>query len=495
MKQSAVWIFACIYFIGTIAAQAQDNVFYDQAFWKKNPDVTLVKAEIEKDNSPTQLNRNGFDAVVMAINNAAPIETILFLLSIKGNEVNKITHDSRIYLHWAASRGNIEIMEHLLKLGSKTDVEDSHGYTPLNFAAANGQKNTKVYDLCLAHGADLQKEVNHDGANALLLAIGQDNDFTLTNYFISKGLDLNSKDANGNTAFNYAARSGNLAQMKRLQQKGVSFTDQALLMAAQGGRGSTTGTEIFEYLLSLGISPKTTNSKGDNVLHFLVRKPNQADNIRYFLSKDLNINETNKEGNSAFMIAAANGTPETLTQLLPLVKNINQANAKGVTALGLAVRSNTVPVVKILLDNGADVSMQDKEGDNLTAYLIQSYNPTRGGINELEQRYALLEAKGLNVAKVQGNGNTLYHLAIAKEDLPLLKWVANKGADINHKNKEGLTVLHKAAMTAKNDEILRYLIAAGASKKELTEYMETPFDLASENEYLAKQNISIDFLK
>ncbi len=495
MQHKIVRLFACFLLLGSLAVHAQENVIYDQAFWKKSPDVAMVKAEMEKGYSPTQLNRNGYDAVVMAINNAAPNETIMFLLSQKGNEVNKITHDSRIYLHWAASRGNIEVMEHLLKMGSKTDAEDSHGFTPLNFAAANGQKNTKVYDLCLAHGANLQKQLNHDGANALLLVIGQDTDFALTNYFVSKGLDLNSKDANGNTAFNYAARSGNIAQMKKLAEKGIAHTDDALLMAAQGGRGSTTGIEVYEYLIGLGINAGATNSKGENVLHFLVRKPNQAENIKYFLSKGVDINLPNKEGNTPFMLAATNGTPETLTSLLPLIQNINHVNEKGITALGFAVRSNSVAAIKFLSDNGADVNMQDTAGDNLTTYLVQAYNPIRGGISDFEERYAILAAKGLDVTKPQSNGNTLYHLAIAKDDIALLKWVASRGVDINHKNKEGLTVLHKAAMTAKNDEILKYLIAAGARKNEVTEYMETPFDLASENEYLVQQKISIDFLK
>ena len=74
------------------------------------------------------------------------------------------------------------------------DVQDSHGYTPVTFAAATGQKNIAVYDLCIKYGADLKKSVTQEGANVLLLAISQDKDLSLTNYFLSKGLDLNSTD-------------------------------------------------------------------------------------------------------------------------------------------------------------------------------------------------------------------------------------------------------------------------------------------------------------
>jgi ankyrin repeat protein len=179
----------------SLSAQAQKNTLLDQSFWQNKPEVSLVKAEVEKGNNPSQLNPSGFDPVVMAINSGASNELVKYLLAQPGNEVTKLTHDGRIYLHWAASRGNVELMEHLIAKGSKANVEDNHGMTVLNFAATGGQQNTQVYDLCLKNGADLKKDLNHDGANALLLVISNDKDFKLTDYFVLKGLSLKSTDA------------------------------------------------------------------------------------------------------------------------------------------------------------------------------------------------------------------------------------------------------------------------------------------------------------
>ncbi|RCR71044.1 ankyrin repeat domain-containing protein [Larkinella punicea] len=482
-----------ILFGTVLSAQAQKNVLLEPSFWQGKPDVSQVKAEIEKGNSPSQFNSNSFDPVVMAINAQAPNETIKYLLSQPGNEVSKITHDSRIYLHWAASRGNVELMEYLLAKGSKTTIEDSHGMTVLNFAAGNGQTNTRVYDLCLQNGADLKKDLNHDGANALLIAVANDKDLKLTDYFVSKGLNLKSTDAAGNNAFSYAARGGNIDILKALLQRGVPATDNALIMASQGGRRGATPIEVFQYLESLNLKPTATNKAGENVLHALVRRPKQNEIIQYFLAKGVDVNQADDEGNTVFMnAAAANRDLAVMEMLQPKVKNINQRNQKGVSALAMAVRGNSPEVVNYLLSKGADVKATDKNGDNLLAYLVQSYGPKT---DEFEAKLKLLQDKGLDIKAPQQNGNTLYHLAVTKNDLSLVKRLEALQIDVNTKNKEGITALHKAAMVSKDDAMLKYLLSIGAKKDIATNFKETAFDLASENESLSKSNVSVTFLK
>lgn len=487
--------------LGTIAqpgrsggAPQHRNTFLNQSFWQTNPDVNAVKAEIAKGHSPTEMNANAFDPVVMAINANAPNESIIYLIQQGGNDVNKLTHDSRTYIFWAAARGNTDVMQYVLSKGAKTDLQDSHGASPLTFAAGGGQKNTAVYDLLVANGVDLKKDVNHDGANALLLTVGNDDELALTAYFQSKGLALTSTDNDGNTAFNYAARAGNMEVMKKLLAKGVKPTDNAMVMAAMGSRRGPNGIEVFKYLESLGIKPATVNKQGNNALHYLVRRPGQLELIKYFLINGANVNQADEEGNTVFMNAAAsNSDIPTLELLVGSVKDVNKANKAGATALAMAVRSNSPEVVQYLVSKGADINTVDAKGNNLAFYLVESYNPRQ--TERFEPKLKLLQEKGFKFGTPQKDGNTLFHLAVAKNDLELLKKVAALGADVNAKNKEGVTALHKAAMISKNDALLKYLLSVGAAKEAKTDFDETAYDLASENDFLKKGNVSVDFLK
>jgi len=495
MKKIFLLSFALISFM--LSAQ-QKNTLLDQDFWKSKPDVAAVKAEIAKGNSATAFNPMSFDATTLAINNDAPNATIKYLIELDGNGIAKLTHDTRIYLHWAAFRGNTEIVDYLIAKGSDINLLDSHDTTPAVFAAVNGQNNVAIYESLFKAGLDPKKKYK-DGANLLLLGIAIDRDLTLTNYLITKGLSLKDTDSNGNTAFNYAARGGNITLLKTLIEKGVKYNDNALLIAAQGTRRGANTIEVYKYLADdLKLKPTATSKEGETVLHSLVRKPNQAEIITYFLAKGVDVNKADDEGTTALMNASSGKDVAVIELLLPKVKNINAVNTKGESALTMAVKGGSADVAALLIKNGADVNIKDKDGNNLAYYLIQSYRPQAGTDqkkDDFSDKMKLLQDKGLNFAATQKDGSTLYHVAIAKNDVLLLKKISELKVDVNAKNKESLTALHKAAMLSKDDVILKYLLSVGAKKDITTEFDETAYSLAKENEFLTKSNISVDFLK
>src|SRR5690606_24193340 len=323
MKQLAA-IFVCFL---TISSAAQEkNIFHDRAFWKENPTVETVKRKISEGHDATALNENAFDAIVYALIEKADDDAIKYLLTLPGNGIDKRTHDSRIYLHWAAYAGKTEMVKTLLEMGSSTTALDSHGATPLAFAAGSGLTDPEIYDLFIANGVKLSEEKNEDESNTLLLVAPYLKEEKQMDYFLNKGISLNSTDNNGDGIFNYAAKRGNIDFLKMLVKKGVDYKTpnkkggNAFLFAAQGTRGYENPIGVYEYLKSIGLKPNVVTKDGSTPLHRLAVGNSEPAIFEFFLAANANVNQKDSEGNSPFLNAASRNKLE-IVQLLS--KNVN----------------------------------------------------------------------------------------------------------------------------------------------------------------------------
>jgi len=451
--------------MGILHAQ-ESNVFLDRNYWKENPSIADIETKIKEGHNVAALNKHYFDAVSYALIEKVDNTTIKFLLTQKGNEVNKLTHDGRTYIFWAAYRDNLDMMEFLVSQGAKTDIIDSHGYSLLNFAAVTGQTNTKLYDFCIQHGAEVTKEKNHDGANPLLLVAPFITNYDLVDYFTAKGIDIHATDNRGNGIFNYAAKNVTIPFMDMLIKNEVAFKKvnnegaNAMIFACQGTRGTSNSLDKFQYLEKLGIIPNISTKKGKSPLHYLAAKIKDTTVIDYFLAKGVDINLKDQDGK---------------------------------TALTSAISRNSSKIVDYFIQKGAKTNVIDSKGNNLAYYLFDAFSPKK--TDQFDQKLKILRQNGLDITAVQKDGNTLFHLAINKNNIALLEKVHELGIDVNAKNKDGITALHKAAMQSKDDRVLKYLLSIGADKTIKTDFEESVLDLANENELLQKNNVTLNFLK
>ncbi len=472
-----------------------DNPFMDRKYWEAQPSLAELKANVAKGYSATEVNRGGFDPITFAIFSGNSTSTIQYLLA-QGNDINKRTHDSRTYLFWAASRGNIEMMNFLIENGARIDLVDSHGYSVAQFAAASGQSDTKVYDLLVKSGADLQNEKDHHGRSVLLVAAPRVKDMTLIDYFVDKGLSLDEIDDEGNGIFNIAAQGGNITVLKALVAKGVDTNkniktcENAMLFASRGGRGSSSSLEVFKYLERLGLEANVTSTDGVTPLHNIARSSNDLAIFEYFIDKGVDPNAVDEAGNTPLLNAVSRNKLEAIQYLVEKTEDINQRNKEGHSALTLAIQNNSASIVNYLISEGAQTDVVDNEGNNLAYYLFA----TRGNPRDYDEKVRALLSAGFNFEINQPDNSTIWHLAIAKNNLELLEKVKGFGADINAKDNQGNTVLHYAAMKATNTKILEFLVANGADVNATTEFGETAFNLAQENELLQENNVSLDFL-
>lgn len=492
--------FLFVLFLGVhFSISAQDsNIFLDRTFWKSNPSIETIDKYISEGNDITALNQNAFDAISYALIEKVDNSTIKYLLSKEGNGVNKITHDGRTYIFWAAYKSNLALMQFLIDNGACTDIIDSHGNTVLNFAASTGQQSEALYELLFKYGSDITSEKNHDGANALLLIAPYLENLNLIDYFTSKGASMEDTDSNGYGLFDYAARGGHISFLNSLLKKGLLTNSSKqngapVIMASLGKRGHRNGIEVYQFLKEQGINLSGYNHERKTAFHNIAYRDKDLDIINYFLNLNANVNAKDKDGNTPFLNAARSNSLEVLKALSQNVENFNLINNNGQTALARAVQGNHTDVVSFLIEKGSDVTVKDKFGNSLAYYLLNSFRSEN--TSSFESKLELLLDKGLELNQLQAKGNTLIHLAVEKNNLSLVKRLVSFGIDVNHKNNDGLTALHLAAMKAKDPNILNYLISIGADKHIKTDFEESVYDLAAENELLSEQNIDISFLK
>lgn len=476
-------LLAALLFTGSVFAQSK-NVFHNRGFWAKQPSIETIEAKIAEGNDILEMGPGGWDGTLLAIMADNPYETVKHLLD-KGPDVNQMTHHSNNYLMWTAMKGNLPVMELLLEKGSRTDLINSHGQSLLMHVAQSGKADKELYEFCLANGADIVNDRDENGRNVAQVAVGRLKDLSFLDYFEEKGLTLDTKDKNGNGLFHAAVSSGKISTLKGLVAKGVSYepnaqTGENAFNFVGGGRSASVSLALLEYLKSLGLNPANVTKDGKSPLHNLAGRVKDTEIFDFFLAAGLDANTANENGETPLLLAASRGSKEVVAYWLAKSNDVNIENRKGQNALALAVAGNNkIEVLDLLIDKGAKV-------DNNLPYLLTS--SFRGNLKDYKKKLEYLESKG-----VSPKGQALLHIAIEKGEFDLLKYLLDKGLNINQTNTDGYTPLHFAAMNSKDTGMLQFLVNNGADTKQKTEFEESVHDLAAENEAL--QNTDISFLK
>ncbi|XP_059488485.1 uncharacterized protein LOC132204174 isoform X2 [Neocloeon triangulifer] len=145
---------------------------------------------------------------------------------------------------------------------------------------------------------------------------------------------------------------------------------------------------------------------------------------------------------------------ELKPQLKSLLKDeVNKPDENGDTPLILAAKNSSTKIIQILVENNANLSAVDKDGDD--ALHLASIN------GKLDNVQYLLGLNGFSVGKKGKNGKTALHWAAQKGHIAVAKFLLSKGADVNALNNDNDTPLTLAALFS-NEETCRFLVDSGA---------------------------------
>lgn len=426
-------------------------------------------------------------------------QTALRTLLKSGADVNATQVDGTTALHWAAYNDDAETATLLVKAGANTNAANRYGMPPLGVAATNG--NAAVVKVLLDGGADpnvtlkggetalmlaarsgsadavkalLIRGAKHDarerrGQTALMWAAA-DGHTAVVRALIEAGADMHATLESGFTPFFFAVREGRLDVVRVLLQAGIDvrapLQRRAKPVPGEGAsynRPVTNGTsplllavqnghfELAIALIDAGADPNDVGT-GFSPLHTLtwVRKPDSSDVSDPSVpagSGNLTslqfIREIVKRGASV-NLRLAKGAPR-------LPNTSSRIDSEGATPFLLAADRADVPMMKALLELGADPLMANltKTTPLMAAAGLGTTEPLEEAGEEPEALEAvkLLLDLGADINAVDDNGDTPMHGAAYGAYPTVVKLLADRGADPNvwkNANKFGRTPLFLA---------------------------------------------------
>jgi ankyrin repeat protein len=414
------------------------------------------------------------DSPLVAAIKAGDIARARVLLREKA-DANQAESDGTTALHWAVHRDDLEAVGLLLSAGASVNAANRHGVTPLHLAAVNGSATTierllkasadpngalpegetalmtaarsgsvAAVKTLISHGADVNAREQWKGQTALMWA-AVENHGDVATVLIEAGADVNARSTGGVfTAFLFAVRGGHLQAARVLLDNGANVNatladgTSALVLAVTNAH-----YELAAMLLDRGADP-SADAQGWTALHQVAwtRRPNYGYNlpgavptgavdaldlVRKLVERGADVNARQKRE--------------------PRDGNRNMLNRIGATPFLLASKAVDLPLMRTLLDVGADASLPNVDGTTplMVAAGVGIWAPGKSPGTEEEAIAAtqlLLEVGGGGVTDVDKHGNTVLHGAVLRGgSIPLLKLLVSKGARLDVQNSRGWTPL------------------------------------------------------
>ena len=270
-----------------------------------------------------------------------------------------------------------------------------------------------------------------------------------------------------------AVDRGKLNAAGELLRRGVSAKvalekQRNLLLWAANQRVNARSTAMVALLLKAGANPNAGDEEGVTPLMKAVRNKNMR-LFRFLKASGAHLNAETRDGRTALFYAA-----RSLPMMKELLRtnrfSINTRDKNGTTfflrlaeTVGWGNADEELAKLELLIDHGADVGAQDKQGH--TALHLRAKNPS--GRDGLEEKIvSLLTARGLSPNVKNNAGDTPLAMLIKSGDWSparqkMAEALVHGGADVNACDAIGLAPLDWARRKGR-DGLVRLLEGKGA---------------------------------
>ena len=314
----------------------------------------------EGNSQPSTLPKQEGESELHAAIRAGDLDKVILLVET-GERLDSFDSNGWTPLHVAASRGNGDILRHLLCQSPDVEIRGTqmNEDTPLSFAALNGQANSA--EILLEFGANIHARNNCNYTPIMVAAYERHDSVVQT--LIEYGADPNDAAGFSGSALLLASGGGKwrLPTLRALIQGGANVNPShpngftPLHHVAEYG-----GEDEMAYLLEQGCKADASQWNGITPL-FIAIKESKRQCVRLLLNAGADRNR--RIGDNYRPIHYAAKCPNWQIMQMLLEENDVELNAQtesqGSTALHIAHAVANMTVVKILLHAGANPNIKD----------------------------------------------------------------------------------------------------------------------------------------
>ncbi|XP_063554673.1 ankyrin repeat and death domain-containing protein 1A isoform X13 [Gorilla gorilla gorilla] len=195
-------------------------------------------------------------------------------------------------------------------------------------------------------------------------------------------------------------------------------------------------------------------------LHEAARQ-NNVGRMQELIGRRVNTRARNHFGMNALLLSAWFGHLRILQILVNSGAKIHCESKDGLTLLHCAAQKGHVPVLAFIMEDLEDVALDHVDKLGRTAFHRAAEH---GQLDALD----FLVGSGCDHSVKDKEGNTALHLAAGRGHMAVLQRLVDIGLDLEEQNAEGLTALHSAA-GGSHPDCVQLLLRAGSTVNALTQ--------------------------